>query len=145
MHAAAAAVRAAGRAAEQLGDQLPRRHALGQRVAVAAVRAEDHVVGAQVGADADGDRLLADVGVAGPVDQAALVRTAPGAPRTGGSGPSAGKATRAGSFSGTGGASVGMVGRVSSVGAVRRRLVYGFGKTSQAAGLPADRLSSVAS
>ena len=50
-----------------------RRHALGQRVAVAAVRAEDHVVRAQVGADADGDRLLADVGVAGAVDQAALV------------------------------------------------------------------------
>ena len=30
-----------------------RRHALGQRMPVAAVRAEDHVVGSQVGADAD--------------------------------------------------------------------------------------------
>ena len=38
-----------------------------------AVRAEDHVVRAQVGADAGGDRLLADVGVAGAVDQPALV------------------------------------------------------------------------
>ena len=47
--------------------------ALGQGVAVAAVRAEDDVVGAQMRADAGRDRLLADVGVAGAVDQAALV------------------------------------------------------------------------
>ena len=70
VHAAAAAVRAAGRPAEQLGDQLARRHALGQRVAVPAVGAEDDVVGPQMGADADGDRLLPDVGVAGAVDRA---------------------------------------------------------------------------
>ena len=38
----------------------------------------------QVGADADGDRLLADVGVAGAVDQARAGATAPAAPRTGG-------------------------------------------------------------
>ena len=48
VHAAAAAVRAAGLPAVQLGDQLPRRHALGQGVAVAAVRAEDHVVRPQM-------------------------------------------------------------------------------------------------
>jgi hypothetical protein len=47
--------RAAGAAAEQLGEQLYRRQALGQGVAVAAVGAEDDVVGAQVGADAGGD------------------------------------------------------------------------------------------
>ena len=58
---------------EQLGHQLARRHALGQGVAVAAVGAEDHVVRAQVGAHAGRDRLLADVGVAGAVDQAACV------------------------------------------------------------------------
>jgi hypothetical protein len=40
---------------------------------VAAMRAEDDVVGPQMGADADGDRLLADVGVAGAVDQPALM------------------------------------------------------------------------
>ena len=69
VHAAAAPARNAGRPAEELGDQFARRHALGQRVAVAAVGAEDDVVGAQVRADADGDRLLADVGVAGAVDE----------------------------------------------------------------------------
>ena len=51
-----------------------RRHALGQRMAVAAMRAEHHVVGSQMGADAGRDRLLADVGMAGAVDQPALVR-----------------------------------------------------------------------
>ena len=60
-----------------------RRHALGQRVAVAAVRAEDDVVPPQVRTDADRDRFLADVGVAGAVDEAALMRLAPVAPRTG--------------------------------------------------------------
>ena len=74
VHAAAAALRAAGRAAEQLGDQLARREPLGQGMAVAAVRAEDDVVGPQMRADAGGDRLLADVGVAGAVDQPALMR-----------------------------------------------------------------------
>ena len=68
VHAAAAAARDAGRLAEELGHHLAGRHALGQRVAVAAVGAEDDVVLAQVGADADRDRLLADVGVAGAGD-----------------------------------------------------------------------------
>ena len=58
----------------QLGDQFQRRHALGQSVAVAAVRAENHVLMPQMGAHAGGDRFLADVGVAGAVDQPALVR-----------------------------------------------------------------------
>ena len=75
VHAAAAPVRTAGRAAEELGEQLPGRDALGQRVPVPAVRAEDDVVAAQMGTNARGNRLLADVGVAGPVNQAALVRS----------------------------------------------------------------------
>ena len=59
-------------AAEQLGDQLPRRNALGERVAVTAMRAEDDIVRAQMSADAGGDRLLADISVAGAMHQAAL-------------------------------------------------------------------------
>ena len=74
VHAAAAAVRAARGPAEQLGGQRPRLNPLGQRMAVPAVGAEDDVVGTEMRADADGDRLLADVGVAGPVHQAPLVR-----------------------------------------------------------------------
>ena len=53
--------------------KLGRRHALGQRVPVAAMRAEDRVVAVRGAHDARGDRLLADVGVAGAVDQAALM------------------------------------------------------------------------
>jgi hypothetical protein len=41
---------------------------------VPAVRAEDDVALPEVGAHADGDRLFADVGVAGPVHEPALVR-----------------------------------------------------------------------
>src|SRR5439155_22841423 len=74
VHAAAAAVRAAGLPAEQLGKKLPWRDAFRQRMPVAAVRAEDHVVLPQVSADADVNRFLADIRVAGPVDQPALVR-----------------------------------------------------------------------
>ena len=49
VHAAAAPLRAAGRPAEQLGDQLAGRDALGEGMAVTAVRAEDDVVCAQDG------------------------------------------------------------------------------------------------
>ena len=76
VHAAAAALRAAGRTAEELGEQLAGRHSLGQGVPVPAVRAEDDVVGAQMGTDASGNRLLSDVRVTGPMNQAALVRRA---------------------------------------------------------------------
>ena len=74
VHAAAAAARTAGGPAKQLGEQLPRRHPLGQGMAMAAMRAEDHVFLAQVRTHANGDRLLSDIGVAGPVNQAALMR-----------------------------------------------------------------------
>ena len=52
-----------------------RRHALGQGMPVPAMRAEDDVVAAQVRTDAGGDRLLPDVGMAGSVNQPALVRS----------------------------------------------------------------------
>ena len=74
MHAAAAAARAAGGTTVQLGDQLQRRHALGQSVAVAAMRAENHILMPQMGAHAGRDRFLPDVGMAGAVDQPALMR-----------------------------------------------------------------------
>ena len=74
VHAAAASAGGAAGQAVQLGEQLDRGQPLGQRVAVAAVGAEHQVVVAQVGADAGGDRLLADVGVAAAVDQSGLER-----------------------------------------------------------------------
>ena len=84
VHAAAAAARAAGRPAEQLGDQLARRHALGQRVAVPAVRAEDDVVAAAGGRrrrrrSPPGRRRCGT-----PRGRGRAGATAPAAPRTGG-------------------------------------------------------------
>ena len=74
VHAAAPAAGRPARQAVQLREQLDRRQPLGQRVAVAAVRAEHQVVIAQVDAHARRDRLLADVGMAAAVDQAGLER-----------------------------------------------------------------------
>ena len=73
VHRAAAAARAAGGAAHHLGDQFARRHALGQGMAVAAVRAEHGVIVAQVRAHARRHRLLADVGMHAAVDFARRV------------------------------------------------------------------------
>ena len=75
MHAAPAALRAAGRPAEQLGEQLAGRHALRQSMPVTAMRAEDDVIAAKMCTHPRGDRFLADVGVAGPVNQPALMRS----------------------------------------------------------------------
>src|SRR5207302_1945865 len=74
VHAAAAAARAAGLAAVQFGNQLPRRHPLGQGMAVAAVCAEDDVVLFKVRAYAGRNGFLTDIGVASAVDQAPLMR-----------------------------------------------------------------------
>jgi len=74
MHAAAAPARTTALPAIQLGDELHRRDTLGERVTMSAVGAEDNVLRAQMRAYAGRDRLLADVGVASAVDQAALVR-----------------------------------------------------------------------
>ena len=63
MHRAAAAPVQAGRPAAQLGQHPARIGALGQHVPVPAVGAGDLVIRAQRGANADGDRLLPDVGV----------------------------------------------------------------------------------
>ncbi len=49
-------------------------HSLRQCVAVPAMGAKDGIVAPQVSANAGCDRLLADVGMAGPVNQPALVR-----------------------------------------------------------------------
>ncbi len=75
MHAAAAPLGTAGRAAEQLGEQLAGRHALGQGVPVPAVGAEDDVVAAQMRTNPGGDRLLPDVSMTGPMNQTALMRS----------------------------------------------------------------------
>src|SRR6185312_16120069 len=74
VHAAAAAPRAPRFAAVQFGDELQRRDALGEGVAVAAVGAEDHVAGPQRRAHAHGHGFLTHVSMASPVDQPALVR-----------------------------------------------------------------------
>jgi len=82
MHAAAPAARATVHSSIQLAEQRPRLNAFGQRVAVAAMRAEDHVLAGEMSTDTGGDGFLPDVGVAGAVNQAALVRLGQ-APRTG--------------------------------------------------------------
>ena len=74
MHAAAPAPRTPRGPAIQLREELLRFQSLGQRVAVAAMRAENHVGFAQFGTDARGNRLLADIGMASPMNQPALMR-----------------------------------------------------------------------
>ena len=73
VHRATAATRAASRAAKQLGAEVGRGHALGKGMAMATVGAEDRVAGAQMPTDADGHRLLADIRVAGAMDEPARV------------------------------------------------------------------------
>src|SRR5688572_2743227 len=63
VHRPALALAVAGFLAEQLGEHQVRRRALGQAVAVTAVRARDVVVVPQRLADADGNRFLADIEV----------------------------------------------------------------------------------
>ncbi len=85
MHRSPAALRAARRAAEELREQCAGRDALGQGMTVAAMRAEDHVVSSQMSGHPRRNRLLADVGMTGAMDQSLLVRPAQAAPRSGGS------------------------------------------------------------
>jgi hypothetical protein len=75
VHAPAPPPRTARRSAEELGDKLPRLQTLGERVPVPPMRAENDVLGSQVATNPGGDRLLADIGVAGPVHEAPLVAT----------------------------------------------------------------------
>ena len=74
VHTAAASVRATRHLAEQFGDHLARRHALGERVAVAAMRAHHRVALAQVRADRRRDRLLTDVRMACAGDEPGLMQ-----------------------------------------------------------------------
>ncbi len=103
VHTAAAAVGAAGLAAVQLGDQLPRRHALGQRVAVAAVGAE------RPRRPAAGRRRRRRRPPPGRRrcgrrrGSGRAGATAPAAPRSGGSAAFAGKGTGVGLYPGTAG------------------------------------------
>jgi hypothetical protein len=70
VHGAALPLGVAVHAAEELGHHAPDVGALGDAVAVAAVGARHAVPGREARADADGHRLLADVGMHGPVDLA---------------------------------------------------------------------------
>ena len=63
MHRAAFAAAVAGLLAQQFGEHTVQRGALGQAMAVAAVRAGDVIVLPQSLADSDGNRLLANVKV----------------------------------------------------------------------------------
>ena len=74
MHAAATAPGTSGLFAKQLGDQLSRLHALGQGMAVAAVRTKHNILPAQVMTHPCSDGLLTDIRVTGTVNQPALVR-----------------------------------------------------------------------
>ena len=74
VHAAALAAGVAGLLPQQLGHHHAHVAALGDAVAVAAMGAGDRVVLAEGGADADGDRLLADVGVGGAAHDAFAVQ-----------------------------------------------------------------------
>ena len=73
VHRAAHPLAEAVAAAHQLGHHALDRRALGDRVAVGAVAAVDHVVVAQLRADARRDRLLADAEMDQPVDLVALL------------------------------------------------------------------------
>ena len=73
VHRAPAAARAARGPAKQLGTQIGRWHPLGQGMAMAAVGAEDRIAVGEMPTDADGHRLLADIRMAGAMDEAARV------------------------------------------------------------------------
>src|SRR5437870_2935549 len=75
VHAAAATMRTARGAPQQFRDQLPGRNALRQSVPVTTMRAENNVLRTQVGRDPRRDRLLTDISMTCPVNQAALVQS----------------------------------------------------------------------
>ena len=70
VHRAALALAVAGLPPVELGHHAVEVGALGDAVAVAAMRRDDPVAAIERGADADGDRLLADVAVHDAVDLA---------------------------------------------------------------------------
>lgn len=74
VHAAAAAPRAARLATVELREERAWLEPLRERVPVPAMGAEDGVLRGQMSAHGRGDGLLADIGVAGAMDEAALMR-----------------------------------------------------------------------
>src|SRR5436190_1446113 len=75
MHRSSPTLRTTCRAAEEFGEQLARSYPFGEGMPVTAMSAEDDVVGTQMSAHTGRDGLLADIGVAGSVDQALLMRS----------------------------------------------------------------------
>ena len=73
VHGSAAAAGAAGPAAEQFRDELADGQSFRERVPVSPVRAEDGIIGTKVRAHAGGDCFLADISVAGAMNQSARV------------------------------------------------------------------------
>src|SRR5262245_7778997 len=74
MHGAASTAGATRLATVKLGEKLARIESLGQRMAMSAMRAEDHVVLPKMRANADRNGLLPDVSVTRAVDESALMR-----------------------------------------------------------------------
>ena len=74
MHGATATARAAGLATKEFRHELARLHAFGERMTMTAMRAEDGVRFMQMRAHTRGDGFLAHIGVAGSVDEPALMR-----------------------------------------------------------------------
>jgi hypothetical protein len=56
------------RSAEELGEQLSRRDSFGQGMTMAAMCAEDDIVGSEMSANSDRDRFLSHVRMASAVD-----------------------------------------------------------------------------
>src|SRR6478735_5397242 len=75
MHRAAATARNTSRLAKELGDHFSGWHALCERMAMPAVGAENDILMAEMRANTDRNRFLADVGVAGAGDIPLLVGT----------------------------------------------------------------------
>ena len=73
VHASAPASGTSRRSTEQLRHQLARWHPFGQSMTVAAMRAEHDILMRQVCANGGRDRFLADVSMASPMNQAALM------------------------------------------------------------------------
>ena len=92
VHGAAEAAAVARGLAGDLGEHAVEAAAPGQAVPVAAVGGDDVVVGAEDGADAGGDRLLAEVGVQVAADAALAVELDAGLLEAGGSCRGSGRA-----------------------------------------------------
>ena len=75
VHTAAAALGNTSGSTEQLGNQRPWMHPLGQGMTVAAMGAKDGIFRAQMGADPHGHRFFTHIGVASAMHQTGGVDT----------------------------------------------------------------------